>query len=292
MQKALRKYAYILFIAPAFAWICVFTVYPFFYSFYISITDMSMLRLGRENIIGLLNYSELWAETKFWNSIRLSLIFTLFVVAGQFILGFALANILKKRSRFTWLGRTAVMLPWVVPPIALGLTWKWILRGGKLGLLNAILTNIRVIPRDWLSYANALGTVIAVTIWIGIPFTFMLELAGLQKIPDQLYEAASIDGAGKLGRFFYITIPQMKSTFLINLIMITISTIGYFDIIFALTNGGPNDATEVLPLFMYHAAFKFHQLGRGAAMSVFMLMVSLILTLVYLFIFREKEALK
>ena len=184
------------------------------------------------------------------------------------------------------------MLPWVVPPIALGLTWKWILRGGKLGLLNAILTNIRVIPRDWLSYANALGTVIAVTIWIGIPFTFMLELAGLQKIPDQLYEAASIDGAGKLGRFFYITIPQMKSTFLINLIMITISTIGYFDIIFALTNGGPNDATEVLPLFMYHAAFKFHQLGRGAAMSVFMLMVSLILTLVYLFIFREKEALK
>lgn len=119
-----------------------------------------------------------------------------------------------------------------------------------------------------------------------MPFTFMLEMAGLQKIPQELYEAGAIDGADSLQKFIYLTIPMMKSTFLINLIMITIGTIGYFDIIFALTGGGPNSATEVLPLYMYNSAFKFHQLGQGAAMAVIMLLISLVLTLIYMFAFR------
>ena len=290
MSKSIRKNAYLFFILPALAWVVVFTVYPFLYSFYISVTDLNMLKLGQESVIGLQNYRELLQDDKFWNSLKISIVFTIFVVAGQFIVGFGLANLFQKSRPLSWLGRTAVLLPWVVPPIALGLTWKWILRGGKLGLLNAILINFGVQPQDWLSYSNALGTVIAVTIWIGVPFTFLLEMAGLQKIPDSLYEAASIDGANGFNRFIRITIPMMKSTFLINLIMITISTIGYFDIIFALTNGGPNNATESLPLFMYHTAFKFHKLGRGAAMSVLMLLFSLLLTVVYMFIFREDES--
>ncbi len=289
MQKLLHKYAYVFFIAPALLWICIFTVYPFFYSFYLSVTDLNLMYMGQENLIGLQNYADLLADEEFWNSIRLSLIFSIFVVIGQFCFGFALACLFQKSRPLSWLGRTSVMLPWVVPPIALGLTWKWILRSGKLGLLNALLLNFGVAPRDWLSLDNAMTTLIFVTVWIGVPFTFMLEMAGLQKIPADLYEAASIDGAGAINRFLHITIPMMKSTFLINLIMITISTIGYFDIIYALTGGGPKNATEVLPLYMYHSAFNFYQLGRGAAMAVVMLFISLILTLIYMVVFKGEK---
>lgn len=245
--------------------------------------------MGQEVFIGLDNYKNLINEPDFWNSCIISMKFSAVVVAGQFLFGLGLAYLLHKNRPFTWLGRTSVMLPWVVPPIALGLTWKWILRSGKLGLLNAILMNFGMQPKDWLSYDFALTTLMFVTIWIGVPFTFMLEMAGLQKIPGELYEAASIDGSNGIQKFIYVTIPMMKSTFLINLIMITIGTIGYFDIIFALTGGGPKNATEVLPLYMYNSAFRFYELGRGASMAVIMLLISLFLTLIYMFIFRGEN---
>lgn len=289
MGKILRKHKYLIFILPALLWILVFTIYPFFYSFYISVTDMNLLRMGQQEFIGLKNYFDLFQEKDFINSCIVSLKFSLAVVAGQFIVGFALAYLFHKKRFLSGLGRTSVILPWVVPPVALGLMWKWILRSGKMGLLNAIIIQLGGTPQDWLGKDLALFSLILVTIWIGVPFTFMLEMAGLQKIPSELYEAGAIDGAGGLQRFRYITIPLLKSTFLINLIMITIGTIGYFDIIFSLTGGGPNNATEVLPLYMYNSAFKFHQLGTGAAIAVIMLLISLVLTLVYMFVFRGEN---
>lgn len=289
MKIQIKKYGYLLFVSPAILWMLIFTVYPFFYSFYISSTNMSLLNLGKETFIGFQNYKNLIINPDFISSCKLSLKFSAFVVVGQFIFGFALASLLKNSRKLTWIVRTSIMLPWVVPPIALGLTWKWILRGGKMGLINALLIQIGLAPKDWLSYSSALTTLIFITIWIGVPFTFMIELAGLQKIPDSLYEAASIDGANKFKKLIYITIPMMKSTFLINLIMITIGTLGYFDIIFALTGGGPAKATEVLPLNMYHTAFKYYQLGSGAAMAVIMLIISLLITILYLKVFRGAE---
>lgn len=289
MGKFLKKHMYLVFIMPALLWILIFTIYPFFYSFYISVTDMNLLRMGQQKFVGLKNYIELFEEKDFINSCIVSLKFSLAVVVGQFVVGFALAYLFHKKRFLSGLGRTSVILPWVVPPVALGLMWKWILRSGKMGLLNAIILQFGGTPQDWLGKDLALVSLIFVTIWIGVPFTFMLEMAGLQKIPAELYEAGAIDGAGGLQKFRYITIPLLKSTFLINLIMITIGTIGYFDIIFSLTGGGPNNATEVLPLYMYNSAFKFHQLGEGAAIAVIMLLISLALTFVYMFIFRGEN---
>ncbi len=235
------------------------------------------------------NYVELFQNKDFIHSCVVSLKFSAVVVVGQFTLGFALAFLFQKKRPFSGIGRTSVILPWVVPPVALGLMWKWILRSGKMGLLNAVLIQLGGSPKDWLGSDMALTTLMFVTVWIGVPFTFMLEMAGLQKIPGELYEAGAIDGANGFQKFIYLTIPMMKSTFLINLIMITIGTIGYFDIIYALTGGGPKNATEVLPLYMYNSAFKFHQLGQGAAMAVIMLLISLILTVVYMFVFKGES---
>jgi len=289
MGKFIRKHIYLVFILPALIWIGVFTIYPFFYSFYISVTDLNLLRMGTEEIIGMKNYAELFQNKDFIHSCVVSLKFSAVVVVGQFTLGFALAFLFQKKRPFSGIGRTSVILPWVVPPVALGLMWKWILRSGKMGLLNAVLIQLGGSPKDWLGSNMALTTLMFVTVWIGVPFTFMLEMAGLQKIPGELYEAGAIDGANGFQKFIYLTIPMMKSTFLINLIMITIGTIGYFDIIYALTGGGPKNATEVLPLYMYNSAFKFHQLGQGAAMAVIMLLISLILTVVYMFVFKGES---
>lgn len=286
MKNIIKKHIYLVFILPALIWIAVFTLYPFIYSFYISITDLNLLRMGTEKIIGLENYKELFQNKEFLHSCVVTLKFSVAVVAGQFLVGFALAFLFQKKRFLSGVGRTAAILPWVVPPVALGLTWKWILRSGKMGLLNAIILQFGGTPKDWLAGDMALQSLIFVTIWIGVPFTFMLEMAGLQKIPSDMYEAGAIDGANGVQKFIYLTIPMMKSTFQINLIMITIGTIGYFDIIYALTGGGPNRVTEVLPLYMYNSAFRFHQLGEGAAMAVIMLLISLVLTAVYLLVFK------
>ena len=132
-------------------------------------------------------------------------------------------------------------------------------------------------------------SVILITVWTGVPLSFMLEMASLQKIPEELHEAASVDGANPLQRLFHIILPLMKDTFRINLIMITIASIGYFDIIYAITQGGPRGRTEVLPMLMYNVAFKSHSMGKGSAIAVVMLVMSTVYTLAYLLIFREKR---
>ena len=287
-EKAQNR-LYLIFVLPALIWVAVFIVYPFFYSIYISMTNMKLQSIIKARFIGLDNFLKLFSMEQFWNSTMTTIKFTVVVIIFQFALGFLLALLLNKTLRLTGIVRTVVMIPWVVPPIALGLTWQWIYAGGSTGLLNAVVVQLGGKPINWLGTDVALLSVIISTVWIGIPFSFMLELAGLQKIPSHLYEAASIDGADSLQKSWYVTLPMMKSTFLVNWIMITIGTLGYFDVIFALTNGGPQNVTEVLPLYMYHTAFKYFFLGRGASIAVVMLVLCLGFTFVYLKLFGSDE---
>lgn len=289
-MKKKNKYGYLFFTLPAIIWVVAFTVYPFFYSIYISFTNMNLLKPGLFKFVGLQNYINIFQSPQFWVSFKHTLTFTIIVILFQFLLGFFLAVLLNKTMKGTVFVRTAVMLPWVLPPVALGLVWAWILKGGKLGLINAVLVTFGVQPVNWLGYEIAMISLIIVAIWIGTPFSFMLELASLQKIPESLYESAAVDGATPIQKLIHVTIPMMKNTIMVNLVMITISTIGYFDIIYALTDGGPKDATEVMPLYMYHTAFKHFNLGQGAAIAMVMLVLSLIFTLIYFIAFYEREA--
>jgi multiple sugar transport system permease protein len=283
------KHPYLPFIGPAVAWVLLFSVFPFLYAIYISFTNMHLLRLGNTallSFVGFRNYLTIFRNEEFWISFRHMLTFTSFVIIFQFLFGFLLALLLNKPRKGISLVRTTIMLPWVVPPVALALIWAWIWRSGQLGLVNAILLLFGVHPVDWLGYNYAMFSIIITAIWIGVPFSFMIELASLQKIPLELYDSSAVDGVNKLQRLFYITLPLMRSTIMLNLIMITIATLGYFDVIYALTGGGPIDATEVLPLYMYNVSFRNFQLGRGSAIAVVILVVSIITTLIYLGIFK------
>lgn len=286
--RSVKDYVFLLFILPAMIWVIAFAIYPFFYSIYISFTNQTLLHPEQASFVFLQNYAELINDPAFWSSAFTSIIFTVSVVLGQFFFGFLLALLLTKKMRMTSIVRMSVMLPWVLPPIALSLVWAWVLRAGNLGLVNSVLLSFGIAPINWFGPEFALFSVTFITIWIGVPFSFMLEMASLQKIPAELYEAASVDGASSWHKLAHITLPMMKDTFRINLIMITISTIGYFDIIYAITNGGPLDRTEVLPLLMYHTAFKSQDMGKGAAIAVSMLLISALLTVVYLVIFKDR----
>lgn len=282
--------AYLLFILPAIAWVSFFILYPFAQAIHISSTDMTLLQPRAAESVGLQNYIDLFTSSDFWHSLKITGIFTGTVVLFQFSIGLTLALVLNATHRLTGIVRTVVMLPWILPPIALGIIWAWILRGGQTGLLNAFLLGVLgVSPTNWLGVDHALAAVSVAAIWIGCPFSFMLELAGLQKIPPVLYESADVDGAGTIRKLRHITFPLMRSTFMVNLIMITVFTITYFDIIYALTKGGPQGATEVLPLFMYLEAFRDFQFGTGSAVAVVMLVLSLLLTGVYLATMNRKE---
>lgn len=280
---------FLLFILPALLWVVAFTIYPFFYSIFISFTDMSLMHPDGTNFVWLENYKQLMQNKGFVQSLQKSLIFTSWVVLFQFLFGFLLALLMANKRRLAQVVRMSVMLPWVLPPIALALIWAWVLKAGNMGLVNSVLINFGVQPVQWFGTQYAMFSVILVTVWTGVPLSFMLEMASLQKIPEELHEAAAVDGANPLQRLFYIILPLMKDTFRINLIMITIATMGYFDIIYAITQGGPRGRTEVLPMLMYNVAFKSHSMGKGSAIAVVMLVMSTVYTLGYLLIFREKR---
>lgn len=284
-----RKKGYLLFILPAIVWVVSFTIYPFFYSIYISFTDMSMLYPEDTHLIGLTNYVHLFGDKFFQNSVSVSFVFTTAVVLGQFLFGFLLALLMAKKRPGVSIARMSVMLPWVLPPIALALIWSWVLKAGNMGLINSILVQMGIQPVSWFGTKWALFSIILVAVWTGVPLSFMLEMASLQKIPEDIHEASAVDGANAWQNLIYIILPMMKDTFRINLIMITISTIGYFDIVYAITGGGPMGKTEVLPMLMYNTAFKSHSMGKGSAIAVVMLLMSVAYTLVYLLIFHEKR---
>lgn len=250
---------------------------------------MSMMRPQSTNFIWLENYRQLFQNRDFLKSVQTSLVFTSWVVLFQFLFGFLLALLMANKRRLVSVVRMSVMLPWVLPPIALALIWAWVLKAGNTGLVNSVLINFGVQPVQWFGTQYAMFSVILITVWTGVPLSFMLEMASLQKIPEELHEAASVDGANPLQRLFHIILPLMKDTFRINLIMITIASIGYFDIIYAITQGGPRGRTEVLPMLMYNVAFKSHSMGKGSAIAVVMLVMSTVYTLAYLLIFREKR---
>lgn len=285
----LKRQVYLLFILPAMLWVVVFTIYPLVYSFIISFTNKSLLFPESTAFIGFRNYTQLLADRAFQSSFRKTIVFTSFVVTFQFLLGFMLALLLANKRKGSYVVRMAVMLPWVLPPIALALIWSWLLKAGNMGLVNSILILFGIQPISWFGPQYAMLSVILVTVWTGVPLSFMLEMASLQKIPVELHEAAAVDGANYLQRLYHIILPLMNDTFRINLIMITIATIGYFDIIYAITGGGPRGKTEVLPMLMYNIAFKSHSFGKGSAIAVYMLLLSSMYTAVCMLVFRERR---
>lgn len=269
---------FLLFVFPALLVICAILIFPVFFSLYLSFTDRTLLYLREPKFVGLMNYSSVVSDKLFWHSLRLQLIFMALAIPIELILGFLVALLFSKEFPFSKLLRSLLLLPVFILPVVSGLTWRLMLQPGY-GLLASFFNLLSLGPNAWLADTKyAFVTVILQDVWRMWPFMFMIIYAGLSSLPSEYLEAAQIDGARFWHRIFYIVLPLLKPVLLTALLLRIIDALRIFSEVYVMTYGGPANATLLLPLYIHKQAFEFGKISYASAVSMFLLMVSLLLS--------------
>lgn len=279
-----------LFLLPVVLYLLALCVYPFGYNIVVSFQDLGLQNFtsGDVHFIGLDNFTGLFQSDAFPLVVHNAPIFTLGSVIPQFLIGGAIALLLREPTRLSRFARALVLFPWLLPFIAVSTVFVWFFDGTN-GLVNWILQSLHLIgaPQTWLaSTSQALWVIIIANIWIGIPFNFALLLGGLQAIPYEMHEAALVDGAGRWSELIHITVPLMRDTILAVLILGIIGTVKVFDLVWIMTTGGPANATQLPATLSYQLSFQNFQFGQGAAMADLMILVLTALACVYIWLSR------
>lgn len=284
-EKALIPYSFLL---PFLVVYLVFLLLPIGQGFYISLTDWDMMR-PEKPFVGLDNFRFLFfRDSLFWPSVKATLWYLLLNVPVKIALGLLLALALNQRLRSTVIHRTAIFLPFVINTAAIGLLWNWIL-DPQVGILNYYLAKAGLPPQKWLVDPTwTMLAVVGVTIWWSIAFNTIIFLAGLQEIPEQLYEAARIDGANPWNCFWAITLPCLMPSTMFVTIMQIIGSFQAFGNIYLLTGGGPVDATRVLMIHLYETGFSYFKMGPASAIAVILFVIVMGLTILQLRLFRRR----
>ncbi len=280
-----RTYALLgaLLIAPTVLIFCAVIVYPLVSALYLSLFKIFTPTL-RGEYVGLGNYAYLASSPEFWRSLWNTVVWTVFTLTLQIVLGVAIALMLHQNMVFRPLARSLILFPYFVSTVVAVLVWRWLFND-LYGILNHVMLAAGLIrmPLDWLgSMPNAMISIVLVGAWKYFPFVVIAVLARLQTIPDALYEAAKIDGAGPVARFFDITLPQLRDVLLVVILLRAIWDFKEFDLIYLLTGGGPVIATQTLPLMVYKDAFGLNDMGRASAVAVSMMLVMLTFMVLYL----------
>ncbi len=281
-----RRIAYVL-ILPTLLGIAILTLYPLANAFVISFQD-NRLRSRESPFIGFDNYRAIVSDPEVWNSIRLTLIFTVTSVVGSFLIGLALALLLNRPLWGRRYIRSLFIIPWAIPAFVAALTWSWMFND-QFGILTAVLKSWGVArPPIWLDKEHALWSLIGVMIWKSFPFQLVVLLAGLQTIPGDLYEAAAVDGANARQRFRAITLPLLQPVAMVSILLAAINAFHYFPIPWILTRGGPSNATNVISIETYSQAFGAGNFGRGAAAAIVMFLFILAMSAVYIWAYLRE----
>ena len=283
-KKSLAPYGFVL---PATLTMLLLVIYPIAYGIYISFFNTNLV--NKWKFVGLEYYIKAVQDSAFQHSLWMTVVFTVFVVAGHFILGFVFANVLNKPIRFKTFFRGVLIIPWLFPDVVVAYLFKWILNE-QSGILNALLMHWGWIstPIGWLSSSStAFACVIAASIWKGFPLVMIQILAGIQTINTDMYEAASIDGANGWQQFRYITIPALKPILITVLILDTVWVFKQFTMIWLMTSGGPGNATMVSAVEIYKNAFNYFKYGYASAESVFILVICYLIGVVFRRLLRD-----
>jgi multiple sugar transport system permease protein len=280
------------FVLPGVSFMVCFLIFPILYNLFISFQNVTLMNLkGEHDFVGWSNYAVMFKDELFRTSFQNSAIFTAGSIAAQFCIGFALALFFNRSFPGRDVMRSLMLLAWMMPIVITATLFKWMFSGDH-GIFNHILQTAGLLdkPKFWLSEDNTalLGTVIA-NIWVGIPFNMVILLSGLQSLPEHLYEAARIDGASRLRQFTNITLPLLRPTILVLIMLGIIYTFKVFDLIYIMTAGGPVNATTVFPLYAYRLAFTNFEFSQGATVASFMFFVLMALASVYLWLVRKEE---
>ncbi|MCF3934858.1 sugar ABC transporter permease [Acuticoccus sp. M5D2P5] len=284
-----------LFLILPVGYMVAFVGYPVVYNLVMSVQDVTLGNLATWDrpFVGLGNYVELIANERFRLVVRNSVIFVTVNVVLQIAFGLAIALYFENRFPGARYMRGLFLAAWMLPPLVIGALWKW-MYAADYGLINYVLESIGLSdgPIYWLSNPDiVLAAVIAANIWFGTPFIMLLLSAGIANIPRELYEAASLDGAGAIQRFRFVTLPMLKATLLAVACLATVYTMRAFDLIWALSQGGPIDASNVLPLYSYQLSFEQFRFGGGSAVATFSFVVVFIVALLYVRTIRHEKAM-
>ena len=268
-----------LFILPSAALFLVFMIIPIFMGFYISMTNYDGFKTM--DFVGLQNYTAMFKDSYFTISLKNNLIYALATVPGTIVLSLLLAVAVNKGLKGSSFFKTVFFFPYITSNVAVGIIWSLLFNPNN-GPINNFLRGIGIAaPPDWLlSTKWALPAIIVVSIWKSAGYYMIIFLAGLQAISKELYEAADVDGARGVTKFFKITLPLLSPTTFLAVIMMTISSFQVFDLINVMTEGGPGRATNVLVYRIYQEGFKYMHFGYASAMAYFLFFVILIITVI------------
>jgi len=269
-----------LFLAPALSVLGVALLYPIGYMIYASFLRWNpSQRIGEAEFVGLQNYIRVFADEAFHESLRVTLWFASIVVSVEMLLGVGLALLLDRSIRGMSVLRTIFILPMMIAPIVVGMIWRYMYHP-TVGIFNRTLSDWGFEPIPWLTDGSwALASVIIADVWQWTPFIFILSLAALQSLPQSTLEAARIDGASTWQQIIHIKLPLMMPVLIVTALLRLIDAFKVLEVILVLTNGGPGLSTEILSLRISRTATEFRELGTAAAMSNYLLILLLILTL-------------
>lgn len=285
-RKAYRRndliLAYIL-VAPLVLWLAATILYPLVSAIHLSLLNVKVIGSGGD-FVGFANYQQVLSNNKFWAALGRSAVWVISNALLQTVVAFATALILKQRFRGRGIARIWIILSWIVPTVVVVIIWRWLL-GTSGGIVNYLLVALGITSQPvgfFGSGPGAFAVLVFINSWRWFPLTAVILLAGMQGIPEELYEAAAVDGASGWQRFRKITMPALQPVLYVLGLVGTLWSVNVFDIIWLLTSGGPSSATTTLPVFIYDTAFKQYSLSRAAAASVLMGIVLLIFAVLFM----------
>ena len=281
MRETLANYAYLL---PAAVCLGGTVLFPILKAIHMSLYHNVLSRPQDYQFIGIGNYLRMIHDPTFWLTLKNSFTWVFWSVSIQFVLGFLGALLLNAEFKGRAFYRTLNLLPWIIPGVVVGLVWEYLYQP-NYGPINDILRRVGLlrVPIAWLSDLNlAMPAVVFTNIWRGIPFFSIMILAGLQAIPDEVYEAATVDGASVIQRFWHVTLPMLRPIIIVATATRIIWTFNYADLIFVMTSGGPANATQITSSYTLLSAYTDLDFGYAATLSVILLVIMLIFTAFYL----------
>ena len=283
MQKHWSKLIPYILVAPAFILMLLVVGYPILNSIYMSFLDYTLFKPKDIKFVGLANYLKVLSDPIFRESLLNTVLWVVFGVFFQFLFGLILALLLNRKFKGRGIVRSVILIPWVTPGVLIGLMWRW-MYDGNYGVINDILSKLHIIDNfiPWLSSSDtSMASVIITIIWQGVPFFAIMLLAGLQAIPQELYEAAYVDGAGSWHTFWHITLPMLKPTILISTLLRIIWVANSVDVIYIMTGGGPGYSTHTLSVYTYIKAQKALDFGYSATLAIYLTVMLASVAFVY-----------
>lgn len=268
----------------------IFVGYPFVYGVWLALTDTRIADLSSGNFIGLDNFERLlFRDSIFLQALKNSFVYTGITTIFKFVLGLLMAAILNLKFRGNRYVRAATLLPWIIPTVLSTLAWRWMF-DGSFSVFNWMLRQVDIVGPSWLgTWPWPFISIMIVNIWRGMPFFGVSFLAGMQTISQELYEAAMIDGSTAWQRFWYITLPLLRPVITVVLLLSTILTFADFQIVYALTGGGPANQTHLLATYSYQIGLRGLEIGVGAAISLFLFPVLAIIVFLTLLTLRRDD---